>query len=175
MDAKVERRLGKLLALAERGVEGEKDTAQRMLSNLLQKHGMTLDDFTGDAREMCWFKYGGGPAFRSLMNQIVLSVIGRERDRYTSPGHRSCLGAETDPAERAEILLKYSVYAKGLKEQLDTALEAFVHRHHIFADSDDDNSDEKERTPEELARIRRMFVMANAMPSVDVRQGLEQF
>lgn len=41
-DENVKARIRKLLALAERGVGGEKETANRMLNKMLDRHGMTL-------------------------------------------------------------------------------------------------------------------------------------
>ena len=44
MEEKTKERLKKLQALAERGVGGEKETAQRKLEQLLKANSLTLDD-----------------------------------------------------------------------------------------------------------------------------------
>lgn len=79
-NAKVEAKLRKLLALAQRGEGGEKDNAQRMLEKLLARHGMSIDDLVDDRREIRWFpistKYD-----RKLAAQIMSKVCNSD-----SPG-----------------------------------------------------------------------------------------
>ena len=55
LSEKVQAKLRKLQALAERGVGGEKETAKRMLEKLLARHGLTLDDLADERRDTRWF------------------------------------------------------------------------------------------------------------------------
>lgn len=44
----IKARLAKLMALSERGVGGERDTAERLLHELADRHGISLDDIGSD-------------------------------------------------------------------------------------------------------------------------------
>lgn len=44
-------RLRKIYELSVRGVDGERETAQRLLKNLLEKHGLSLSDITDTVPE----------------------------------------------------------------------------------------------------------------------------
>ena len=60
MDEKTIERIKKLQALAERGVGGEKDTAEKMLRKMLKKNGIqSLDDLQDDNYEYVLFPYSG--------------------------------------------------------------------------------------------------------------------
>ncbi len=52
MDEKTIQRIKKLQALAERGVGGEKDTAERMLQKMLKRNGIkSLDELQSEEPE----------------------------------------------------------------------------------------------------------------------------
>ena len=50
-DEKVLQRLRKLYALATQGVAGEKENAQRLLHELLEKYGLTIDAVDENRKE----------------------------------------------------------------------------------------------------------------------------
>lgn len=171
MDSKTLSRIEKLKALAERGVGGEKVNAQRMLTNLLKKHGMSLDDLASEETVMHWIKWRGGIIYRRLLSQIMTEVCGRDRGIYTSPGYRSCLGAKVSPSELAEITIKYDAYSIGLKEQIDATFIAFINRHDIFPAEDYET--EQEAPQRSLKEMMAMSMMMDAMPDIQVNPRLE--
>ena len=57
MDDKKKQLLNKLKALAERGVGGEKETAQRKLQELMEKYEIDENDLSDDKKEKYQFKY----------------------------------------------------------------------------------------------------------------------
>lgn len=80
------RRIGKLLALADRGVDGERATAETMLANLLAKYGVSLEDITAQTRRTWTELEFDGQYEHTLLLQVVRKVTGK-RD-FTL---RSCL------------------------------------------------------------------------------------
>ena len=56
MDDKKKQLLNKLKALAERGVGGEKETAQRKLQELMEKYEIDENDLSDDKKEKYQFK-----------------------------------------------------------------------------------------------------------------------
>lgn len=60
MDEKTIQRIKKLQALAERGVGGEKDTAEKMLQKMLERNGIrSLDELQSEEYEYTLFSYNG--------------------------------------------------------------------------------------------------------------------
>ena len=57
MDDKKKQLLNKLKALAERGVGGEKETAQRKLKKLMKKYDVEEADLSDEKKENFEFKY----------------------------------------------------------------------------------------------------------------------
>ena len=71
MDDKKKQLLNKLKALAERGVGGEKETAQRKLQELMEKYEIDENDLSDDKKEKYQFKYKN-EFEKKLIKQIEL-------------------------------------------------------------------------------------------------------
>lgn len=76
MDEKTIQRIKKLQALAERGVGGEKTTAEKMLKKMLEKNGISsLDELEKDEVEYFLFSYRGRHEIK-LLKQCMYKVMG---------------------------------------------------------------------------------------------------
>jgi hypothetical protein len=53
---KIKNKLRKLKALADRGIDGEADTAQRLLAEVAKKYGIILDELDLEAEEQIRFE-----------------------------------------------------------------------------------------------------------------------
>ncbi len=81
MDEKTIQRVKKLLALAERGVGGEKDTAAKMLQRMLEKNGIqSLDELESEKYEYVLFPYNGKYE-KKLLKQCIYKVMTAAGDR----------------------------------------------------------------------------------------------
>lgn len=167
LSEKVQAKLRKLQALAERGVGGEKDNAQRMLEKLLTRHGLTLDSLAEERREVRWFKYATTME-RNLAAQIAYKVIGPSFDQscYRNKGRRSQIGFELTPSEAVEFDLHYEVLRTALAEHMEIAFSAFIQVNRVFAPGDGDGGTLTER---DMA----MLQMASGMKPTEIRQRLE--
>lgn len=142
VDEKVQAKLRKLLALAERGVGGEKETAQRMLEKMLARHGLTMDSLVEDQRSLVWFKFACKNE-RRLGRQLAAKVLD-SRDSavyglYASKDRPRQFGVKLSPAEAVEFELLYDVLRKALAAHLETAYQAFVQANGIFPSSSSDD------------------------------------
>jgi hypothetical protein len=172
VDDKLMRRLRKLLALAERGIDGEKDTAQKMLDKLLAKHDLTIEDISGDKKTDHWFKFGSKVVYRRLMRQIILSVVGNV-DFYTSSVDKTIFIVEVTDFEKIEIEMKFSVYKKTLDKELEESFVAFVHKHELFAPANPDDDVEQDNSPEARAERARLRAKIDGMREVSINPALE--
>lgn len=67
--------LKKIKALADRGVDGERESAQTLLARLMEQYGISETDLEEERRETAWFRYSQETE-RRLLNQIIYMVTG---------------------------------------------------------------------------------------------------
>lgn len=178
-DDKLMRRISKILALAERGEAGEKETAQAMLANILARHKLTLDDIAAKpARKWAEVTFSGKHE-KLLMCQIIRKVT-QQRDFYVKrpPKARGRFFVELSPAEQVEVEFMFEVMKRALLAEMDKVVEAFICANSLFGPraekNEDDEDDEPEITPERRAYLRQVAAMAMGMNRVDVRRAITQ-
>lgn len=168
-DEKLQAKIRKLMALAERGEGGERDNARRMLENMLRRHGLTLDDLQGDKREIRWFSCVG-PFQRRLAQQILSKVTDSfDVAAYTSKERRSQIGVEVTASEAIEFELHFSVLKTSLADCFEQAYCAFVQANRIFAPTADDSAAPQALSEQDMA----MLAMASAIQPTPVNLRLE--
>ena len=124
MDEKTIQRIKKLQALAERGVGGEKTTAQKKLAKLLKDNGInSLDELQKEEYEYTIFSYNGKHEIK-LLRQCMYKVMGAKSDRtaYKPYGRR----------QKIEIELELEFYRNVFYEELSTFMDAFIQAQKIF-------------------------------------------
>ena len=124
MDEKTIQRIKKLQALAERGVGGEKTTAQKKLAKLLKDNGInSLDKLQKEEYEYTIFSYNGKHEIK-LLRQCMYKVMGAKSDRtaYKPYGRR----------QKIEIELEFEFYRNVFYEELSTFMDAFIQAQKIF-------------------------------------------
>lgn len=167
IDEKVQAKLRKLFALAERGVGGEKANAQRMLEKLLSRHGLTLDDLNEERRELRWFS-----APRKHDRKLALQIAGMvtnstEVSSYTSKQRPRQVGVKLTATEAVSFELYFDVLRKALLEHLDIAYNAFIQVNKLFPNTDDRPG------PSLTERDLQIIAMASAVNRTPVHERLE--
>lgn len=112
MDEKTIQRIKKLQALAERGVGGEKTTAQKKLAKLLKDNGInSLDELQKEEYEYTIFSYNEKHEIK-LLRQCMYKVMGTKSDRtaYKPYGRRQKIGIYCTKAQKIEIELEFEFY-----------------------------------------------------------------
>lgn len=169
LSEKVQAKLRKLQALAERGVGGEKETAKRMLEKLLARHGLTLDDLADERRDTRWFPAPTKFDVR-LAVQIMAKVCNTDNPGvYSSKSRPKQVGVEVTPSEAIEFELHYDTLRKALSEHFKDAFSAFVQANRLFSDLPGDDS-----SPAMSERDFRIMSMAAATPATSINPRLEQ-
>lgn len=150
----------KLHALAERGVGGEKENAATMLTRLIKKHGLSLDELTTETVKKRHFTYKG-EAHKGFVLQVITHVTGN-RTYYKYKGVRNELATEMTTAQHLEVAMKLEHYWPLLQEKQKLMYEAFIQANKLFRQRTSDEP-RPEPTPEEIARyleLRRMMGVA---------------
>jgi hypothetical protein len=169
------RRIGKIKALADRGVDGEQAAAQSMLENILARHNLTMADIEDAKPVRHWVEVEfSGKHERTLMTQVICKVAGvsggvpiRQRK-----GTRSRFYVELSAAEQVEVEFVFELMRRALADEFDKALIAFIHRNSLFGPAGECDEPTPERSPEERARLRQISAMAEAMNPVNVRKAI---
>ncbi|UVL19621.1 DUF2786 domain-containing protein [Pseudomonas sp. B21-044] len=163
IDQKVQDKLRKLQALAERGVGGEKVNAQRMLERLLERHGLTLEDLADERRETRWFPAPTRFDVR-LAAQILAKLCNTNAPGvYRSKNRPKQVGVDVTPAEAIEFELHYDILRKALTEHFKDAFSAFIQANRLYSNlpSDESSSAMSER-------VFRILSMAAATPATSI-------
>ena len=142
-DNKLEAKLLKIKALAERGEGGEKEAAIKMYHKLLKKYDIDEKALQKDKLSKHWFTYETDIE-ENLLVQIFYMVTGDpEYFRRTSD------------FEKTEIRFYFEFYKDALNQELEAFLMAFKLKNHLFPD-------ESARcfVPEEEEEISEMLLKA---------------
>lgn len=125
--------LRKIAALAERGVGGEKDTAQKKLAKLMQKYGVSDADLEGDEVDYHEFRYSGENE-RQILRQIFYQINHDREVRYIRAGRgsRSTLFFVCTEAEAVEARVKFEFYRELWKDEVGFLLKCFIQKHELF-------------------------------------------
>ena len=158
MNEKQKALLQKLKALAERGVGGEKEGAERKLKQLMAKYGVDQLELEGDQVSRYEIKYRGEFEHR-LLSQIVYRARNDKEGQYHrrhGQGSRSILIVECTKAQEIQIRIEFEFYRDLLKEEQELLFEAFIQKHRLFGDS---GEEAELPTLEEMERLERMWAM----------------
>lgn len=155
-------KLRKIDVLARSGVAGEKDTAQRLLVALCQKHGITPEQLTEEKKR--WFTYKfKGALEKKLLNQCVAFVACTTKVA-NSPG-KGAWSFELTALQGADVGECFEHYRKELAKQQETLLSALIAKHRLYTPSNPDKEDRKPLTDAERAEVNRIALMAFGLTS----------
>lgn len=133
-DNKLEAKLLKIKALAERGEGGERESAIKLYNKLLKKYDIDEASLQKDSLHKHWFAYEGDIE-ENLLVQIFYMVTGdSEYFRRHSRTHGDQCGCMCTDFERTEIAFYFEFYKGALQQELEAFLMAFKLKNHLFPD-----------------------------------------
>lgn len=172
---RIKERLLKMYRLATDGVDGEKETAQRMLEANLAKYGLTMDDLieVENKKEIYWFtvkdKYQ-----RNLLSQLFGVYICKDMhvSTYSNKLRKYNVGMKLSKSEYIELQMMYDFYLPLWKKELDKQKEvlflAFISKHGIALQG----SNVSEMTEEEIKLARRASSMMDDLEDVSFKKQI---
>lgn len=161
-------KLKKLLALAEQGVGGEAINARRLLEKLCEQHGISVEELLDrETKHRYTFEIGRSKEMMQIFVRCLAKVVDIENMTYTQPT-RSSISIEVTAFQRAEILSLFNWHKSNFTHELDefkqNFLSAYIGKHNLyFEQGETNNSSSEELTKEDVARIRRVWAMREAM------------
>lgn len=144
--------LKKLKNLAEQGVGGEKETAQKKLKQLMQKYNVEEEELSDDTEEKYEFTFHG-EFERRLLLQVGYKILGKKikKKMYEYKkgiGKRTTRIIECTKAEALQIRIEHEFYCDLWKEEQDFFFECFIQKHRIFTEDDEEKNRKKQKNDE---------------------------
>lgn len=176
VDDRVMRRIAKVLALAEQGVDGEKAAAEAMLATLLRKYGLTLEDIGKKEERRQWVELTFSSDYElTLLAQIIRKVTQQTDLPYKKlPRTRGKHWFELTPAEHIEIEFMFGVMKTRLHQEFDKMLSAFIHKNQLYGPRKETGAAEED-TPldaAQMARIKQISAIMMTMDSVQLHKAI---
>ena len=157
IDEKLKSRLNKLRELAERGVGGERQSAQKKLEELLEHNNITISDLRQEDIKFYLFSYTDSFT-EKLLSQCIVKILGIDAQFYKVKRTRNKLGIYCTPAQKVEIDLDYDFYSHLFFEEVDILLTAFIQKQDIFP-PDSVAKDMSTLTESELKKFKKALMM----------------
>lgn len=137
IDEKTYSRIIKLKNLAERGVGGEKESAQKKLKEILIANKIScIEELNENNIEVNFFdtknKYE-----KQIFAQICFKKFNGDRERccfYNKPDDRNRVGIYCTQAEKVELELEFEFYRDLYYDELEYFTNAFIQAQELFPD-----------------------------------------
>ena len=111
-------KIRKVQALANRGADGEKQSAAALLDRLMTQYGIDEAEIAEERLEKCFFRYKT-PYERKLLVQVIYTVTGKIPFKCVgsySGRARKQVGIDCTAAERLENEFSYEFYKAALED-----------------------------------------------------------
>lgn len=161
----------KLQALAERGEGGEAENAKRMLYELMEKHGITLDDIQEEQPKLQELNYGG------MEKLFVLQVLASEginntRSYIRSYSKKKVVLFDCTDTQFKFLVSKIKFYWKLYESERKKFYEAFVHANDLGRKLGEDEP-EREYTRKDIQHIMEIMRMAQSIRRESMHRALD--
>lgn len=169
--------LKKLKALAERGIDGEKVNAEKILQKMLLKYNLTIEDIEGEKQQDYFFKAKG--INEKLIYQIAkrinydLKVYSFPPDKVKLHNLTGNIIVECTAAEFIEIDQMFDVYKKLYKKENDLFFVAFLKANDLLTRPPKEKQKHiSDLNPQELEEWTRLSEMATTIKKETIRKQL---
>lgn len=177
--SQIENKIKKLYALAMRGVGGEKENAERMMNQLLDREGLSIEDIISEKRIRYGWSYKTSHD-RSIIVQVLYRVQddrGDDAKVWSSKYPRCRVSAKLTKAEYmlADMMIVFH-RSQWRKERLRTleALEiAYLNKHNLLSEPSEDDPI-PDVTPESLEKWSRIASMQANLENKSFMKGIEK-
>lgn len=151
---KIIEKLRKVYELSTRGVDGERITANQILSSLCRRHGISMAEIIGE--EVKTHVEDVPMKDHDFFQQIIANVCGNDVLVYWYRGKRREIGFDCTAAQRIEIVEKYKHYIKKYNEALKDFYVAFILKNDLAAPADPDKKEDTMSYKERL-KLRNLM------------------
>lgn len=159
----------KLKALSDRGINGEKENATKLLEKLMKKYGITDEELEQSQTKIVWITLKN-MAEKRICSQILYAYFD-DAGLYQRNGDRTKYWTELTPAQEIEFKYMLSTYLDSFYKEQDIFIHAFIQKNRIFP-KDGPVTYIDDLPPEEKAKSIRASFMAEGMEFTKIRKAL---
>jgi hypothetical protein len=160
----------KLKALADRGVDGEKMNAEKMLQDLMAKHSLTIEDIEGEKVDYEIFEYSQKK--HQILRQIMYMVMGKGLNIFGYRGNRNALVIECTKSQVIEIKASFDFFWAAYERDLERFTDAFIHKNRLIP-HDADQIDVSNLTENEIRELKKTMEMMTVIDRNTLHKSLE--
>lgn len=124
-------KLLKIKALAERGNNGEKETAMRFYEEIKKEYNINDDEIVEEEVTCEWFRYKDNMEKRLLM-QICYMITGCVEHWMKANKKYKLVGCECTKFEKKEIEFYFEYYKPYMEKELDVFMSAFCATNDLY-------------------------------------------
>lgn len=160
----IKQKLLKLQALAEGGYKGEAVAARRAIERLCAQYGITLDEILNVEQVNRYEFEIGRYSYMLTLFVHCHGVVTNSRELKYRQRSRSTIAVDLTPLQYAELCSLFewhkANFLKDLQAMQKNIVEAYVNKHNLFSQRDDDEeAPEMELTPARLRHIQAILAM----------------
>ncbi|MBD5218065.1 MAG: DUF2786 domain-containing protein [Bacteroidales bacterium] len=160
----IKNKLLKLQALAEKGYKGEAENAKRAIESLCAKYGITLEEILCEEQVKRYEFEIGRYSYMLTLFVHCHGVVTNSRELKYRQRSRSTIAVDLTPLQYAELCSLFewhkANFLKDLQAMQKNIVEAYVNKHNLFAQRDDDEeAPDIELTPARLRHIQAILAM----------------
>lgn len=148
--------LQKIKALAEQGVGGEKESAQKILDQLMKKYGISEEDLLEEKVALEWFRYKDYLEKR-LLDQIIYMVMGDVDTYKKSGGRHKLVGVYCTVYKKIEIEANYEFFKNAFINEFKIFYVAFCNKNRLFPPEEIVN---KTSSKDKLSKVEAFKIQA---------------
>lgn len=174
----LKKKLRKLQALAEQGYRGEAENARRAIERICEQYGLKIEDILDiETKHRYTFEIGRAKEMMNLFIRCLSAVCDTTDMGYWKPT-RSSIKVELTALQYAEVSSLFGWHKENYKRELEeferSFMSAYIGKHNLYFDEERNyKGDDEELTEEDIARIRRVLKMREAMSDNTYHKLLE--
>lgn len=173
-------KLRKILALKDSGNDGEARAAEDALNRLCRKYGISIDDLidAGEEKKRVLFDNVGDKHVKDILFACYFRVTNQNEVSYYKYG-RACVVFELTRSQEVELKELFDcmrkAYKKGVEQLVTDYKDAFVIKNQLYSDVAKEQAGKDHLSPEEKARLWRIFSISNTFDRTPIpRKMLEK-
>ena len=154
-------KLKKLLALAERGTQGEGENARRLLEKLCKEYSISIEELLDENQVKFYtIDIGRNAVYKNLFTQCYSKVFQKESMSYRQTS-RSQISVEMTALQYAELVGLFEWHKANFNQELEEMKEniliAYCRKHHLYRDVKPE--DDIKLTAEKMKRLLKIIQM----------------
>lgn len=120
----------KLKRLAERGINGEKENAEKLLNKMMKKYEISEEELDQEEEKIVYITLKN-KAEKKICNQILYAYF-NDASLWQKYRHRTTYYVKLTAAQEIEFKYMLSIYLNDFYKQQEIFINAFIQKNRIF-------------------------------------------